>query len=250
MEKTEGKQNKFGLVGKDISYSFSKGYFTKKFSELELSDHSYENFDLQSISEFKEIILRNSTIKGLNVTIPYKQEVIPYLDKLNKKAKKIGAVNTIQFTKKGLKGYNTDFYGFQKSIEPYLKNHHEKALILGTGGASKAVSFVFDELNIKHKFVSRTPKKNQFSYEDLDQKILSNYTIIVNCTPLGTHPNIEQKPGIPYSFLTAKHLLFDLIYNPEKTAFLQEGEALGASICNGHKMLEFQAEKSWEIWNS
>jgi shikimate dehydrogenase len=249
MEKVENKNNRFGLVGKNISYSFSKGYFTKKFEDLELNDHSYENFDLQSISEFKAVILKNSTIKGLNVTIPYKQEVIPFLDKLNRRAKKIGAVNTIRFTQKGLKGYNTDAYGFQKSIEPYLKKNHKKALILGTGGASKAIAFVFDDLGIKHKFVSRNPNKNQFSYDDLDEKIISKFTIIVNCSPLGTHPDIEQKPNIPYQHLSTNHLLFDLIYNPEKTAFLQAGEMQGAAICNGHKMLEFQAEKSWEIWN-
>ena len=249
MEKTENQKNRFGLVGKDISYSFSKGYFTKKFADLELLDHTYENFDLQNISEFKAVILKNSAIKGLNVTIPYKQEVIPFLDKLNRKAKKIGAVNTIRFTKNGLKGYNTDAYGFQESIEPHLKKDHKKALILGTGGASKAIAFVFDELGIKHKFVSRNPKKNQFSYDDLDEKIVSRYTVIVNCSPLGTHPDIEQKPNIPYQHLSTKHLLFDLIYNPEKTAFLQEGETRGTAICNGHKMLEFQAEKAWEIWN-
>jgi len=249
MEKTENKKHRFGLVGKDISYSFSKGYFASKFKKLELHDHSYENFDLQAISEFKEITL-NTTIKGLNVTIPYKEEVIPYLALLDSKAKKIGAVNTIRFTKKGLKGYNTDAYGFQKSIEPLLKKHHKKALILGTGGASKAISFVFNELKIKHKFVSRNPKKNQFAYTALDQKVLSKYTIVVNCSPLGTHPNIEEKPAIPYQYITSKHLLFDLIYNPEKTAFLQKGEDQGAAVCNGYKMLELQAEKAWEIWNT
>ena len=250
MEKTENKKHSFGLVGKDISYSFSKGYFAKKFADQELHDHSYQNFDLQTISEFEELVLNNKNIKGLNVTIPYKEEVIPYLAKLDKKAKKIGAVNTIRFTKKGLKGYNTDAYGFQKSIEPLLKKKHTKALILGTGGASKAIAFVFKELKIKCKFVSRNPQKNQYSYKDLDKEILSKYTIIVNCSPLGTHPNTKQKPAIPYQYVSDKHLLFDLIYNPEKTAFLKEGENNGASICNGYKMLELQAEKAWEIWNS
>lgn len=250
MGKTENKKYSFGLVGKGISYSFSKGYFAKKFEDLELEDHSYENFDLQSISDFENLFVKNKTIKGLNVTIPYKEEVIPYLSSLSKKARKIGAVNTIRFTKKGLKGYNTDAYGFQKSIEPLLNNKHTKALILGTGGASKAIAYVFKELKIKYKFVSRSPKKKQFSYTDLDHKILSKYTVIVNCTPLGTHPEIDQKPEIPYQHITKNHLLFDLIYNPDKTAFLQEGESKGATICNGYRMLELQAEKSWKIWNS
>lgn len=250
MGKTENNKHSFGLVGKDISYSFSKGYFAKKFGDLELKDHTYENFDLQTISEFERLVLENKTIKGLNVTIPYKEEIIPYLGNLNKKAKKIGAVNTIRFTKKGLKGYNTDAYGFLKSIEPLLNKEHKKALILGTGGASKAIAYVFKELKIKYKFVSRSPEKKQFSYNDLDKEILSKYKVIVNCTPLGTHPDIVQKPAIPYQHITENHLLFDLIYNPEKTAFLQEGETKGATTCNGYRMLELQAEKSWKIWNS
>ena len=248
MENTE--KNRFGLVGKNISYSFSKGYFTQKFKELGLDHHSYENFDLAAIEDFQNLIQQNNALKGLNVTIPYKEVIIPYLNKLNPKAEKIGAVNTIKFTKKGLKGFNTDIYGFKKSIKPFLKKRHRKALILGTGGASKAVAFVFSELGIKHKYVSRNPKKNQLGYTDLNDEVLKKYTILVNCTPQGTFPNIEDKPDIPYQFITKKHLSFDLIYNPEKTAFLQESEKQGASICNGLRMLELQAEKSWTIWNS
>ncbi len=249
MEKTEKKKVRFGLVGKNISYSFSKGYFTKKFTDLKLNDHSYENFDLQEINDFQKIVQQNN-IKGLNVTIPYKETVIPYLDELDAKAKKIGAVNTIKISKKGVKGYNTDAYGFQKSIMPFLKEQHTKALIFGTGGASKAVAFVFKELNIAYTFVSRKPAKNQLSYQDLHAEIFKKYTILVNCTPLGSHPNIDLRPDIQYQYITSEHLLFDLIYNPEKTAFLQEGEKRGAAICNGQRMLEFQAEKAWEIWNS
>ncbi|NJB72300.1 shikimate dehydrogenase [Saonia flava] len=250
MENKENKKYRYGLIGKNISYSFSRGYFTEKFKNLKLVDHSYENFDLQAINEFTELIKTNTDIKGFNVTIPYKEAIIPYLSKLNKKAKKIGAVNTIKFTKSGLKGYNTDIYGFKKSIQPFLKEHHKKALILGTGGASKAVAFVFRELGIPYKFVSRNPMKHQFSYDDLNKETMQLYSILVNCTPLGTYPNIEGKPDISYQFITKQHLLFDLIYNPEKTAFLKEGESRGATICNGLKMLELQAEKSWEIWNS
>lgn len=248
MENTE--KSRFGLVGKNISYSFSKGYFTRKFKELGFEHHSYENFDLAAIEDFRDLIKQNKNLKGLNVTIPYKELVIPYLDKLNSKAEKIGAVNTIKFTKKGLRGFNTDIYGFKKSIKPFLKKRHKKALILGTGGASKAVAFVFDEMGIKFKYVSRKPKKGQFGYTDLNEGVLKKYTVMVNCTPQGTFPNIADKPDIPYQFITKKHLLFDLIYNPEKTAFLLEGEKQGASICNGLRMLELQAEKSWEIWNS
>lgn len=244
------KKKRFGLLGRNISYSFSQGYFTQKFSGLGLEHHSYENFDLREIGEIKEIIRENKDIKGLNVTIPYKEEIIPYLDELDAQAAKIGAVNTIKFTDSGLKGFNTDAYGFKKSLEPHLKKHHKKALILGTGGASKAIAFVLDAVGIDFCFVSRKPTASQVSYTDLDSKILNEYLVIINCTPLGTHPDIEKKPDIPYEFLGAQHLLFDLIYNPEKTAFLRAGELRGASICNGLSMLEFQAEKAWEIWGN
>ncbi|MFK7814534.1 MAG: shikimate dehydrogenase [Maribacter sp.] len=250
MEKKENKLFKFGLVGKDISYSFSRGYFAEKFKQLGLDNYSYVNFDLPEIEAFEKLLPNNPEIKGMNVTIPYKEAVIPYLNKLDSKAERIGAVNTIKINKKGLVGYNTDYFGFQKSIEPFLKNYHNNALILGTGGASKAIAFVFEELNIQYKFVSRNPKKNQFSYQDLDKEILEDFSILVNSTPLGTHPNVDQKPYIPYQHLNQKHLLFDLIYNPEKTAFLLEGESRGATICNGSRMLELQAEKAWEIWNT
>lgn len=248
MEKKENKKHRFGLIGKNISYSFSKGYFTQKFSDLDLPDYSYENFDFQEIDAFKSLLSAKDII-GCNVTIPYKEAIISFLSDLNPKAKAIGAVNTIKFTKNGPVGYNTDAYGFQKSIEPHLKKQHSKALILGTGGASKAVQYVLEELDIHCVFVSRNPKENQFSYTDLNKKVMNDFTVIVNCTPLGTHPNIEQKPDIPYKHLSKRHLLFDLIYNPEKTTFLTLGEAEGALICNGHKMLEYQAEKAWEIWS-
>jgi shikimate dehydrogenase len=249
MEKTEKKEKRYGLLGKNISYSFSQGYFTQKFKDLGLNDHSYENFDLQEITELEQVLSQNQ-LKGLNVTIPYKEEVIPYLDEMDAQAAKIGAVNTIKFTKQGLKGFNTDAHGFKKSLEPFLKPHHTKALILGTGGASKAVRFVLDELGIANTFVSRTKKEGQLTYEELDQNILEECTLIINCTPLGTHPNVENKPDLPYQFIGNDHLLYDLIYNPEKTTFLALGEANGAAICNGSKMLQYQAEKAWEIWNT
>lgn len=241
---------KFGLIGKDIEYSFSRAYFKKKFEAEELP-HSYVNFDLKNIDEFHSIINNTEHLKGLNVTIPYKEAIIPYLNKLSRKAKKIGAVNTIKITNKGnLIGYNTDCYGFEKSIKPFLKPHHKKALILGTGGASKAIIYSLKKMNIAYSYVSRQKtKKVQFTYGDLNEAIISEHQIIINCTPLGTHPNINECPDIPYDGITNEHLLFDLIYNPEETKFLTVGKLKGAAICNGLQMLEFQAEKSWQIWN-
>ena len=245
----EEKENRYGLLGKDISYSFSRGYFLEKFTKLNLSNHSYVNFDLKTISEFNSVLKQNN-LTGLNVTIPYKEVIIPYLDNLDSTAKKIGAVNTIKFTKTGLKGFNTDAYGFEKAISIHLKSVHQKALILGTGGASKAIAYVFTQLNIPFKFVSRKPKAHQIAYTDLDIKTIQEYQIIVNCSPVGTYPNINDKPNLSYEGLSENHLLFDLIYNPKKTAFLKMGEKAGSITENGLSMLEFQAEKSWEIWNS
>ncbi len=241
-------QFRYGLVGRNISYSFSKGYFTKKFETLGLRDHSYENFDLPQIEGFVQLLESQNNIKGLNVTIPYKEAIIPYLDVMDANAKKIGAVNTIKIEGKLLKGYNTDVYGFRKALEPLLKKHHHKSLILGTGGASKAVAFVLDELGLAYQWVSRTPKEHQIDYASINKETLREYPVLINCTPLGTYPNILDKPPIPYEFLGRDHLLFDLIYNPGKTAFLKEGESRGAAICNGLRMLELQAEKAWSIW--
>ena len=245
------KLKKFGLVGKNISYSFSKKHFTEKFSEVPFTDCVYENFSIDTVEEFPSILKNNLNLKGLNVTIPYKVAIIPYLDSLSKKASQIGAVNVIRFTKKGqLKGCNSDCFGFKKSLQPLLKEHHKKALILGTGGASKAIAFAFKQLNIEYKFVSRKVSDTSYLYSMLTESILNEYSIIVNCSPIGTHPNIEDAPNIPYQFISEKHLLYDLIYNPSETKFLQEGKRRGAQIKNGLQMLELQAEKSWEIWNS
>ncbi|NRD23901.1 shikimate dehydrogenase [Winogradskyella litoriviva] len=250
----ENKQDKakykFGLLGRDISYSFSRGYFAKKF-EKENLPHTYVNFDLQTIDELKEVIDNTPNLKGINVTIPYKEQVITFLDKLNKTAEKIGAVNTIRFTKNNkLVGYNTDYYGFKNSLKPHLKSHHKKALILGTGGASKAIAYALKKLKIQFDFVSRSHKKGvTFSYNDLTERIISEYTIIINCTPLGTFPNIEECPTIPYKGITEHHILYDLIYNPEQTKFLNYGFKKGSTTINGLEMLRLQAEKSWKIWH-
>jgi len=247
-----GNSFKFGLIGKNISYSFSKKYFTEKFKKLGLNSFKYDNYDLPEIEEFPFILYqREEDFKGFSVTIPYKQAIIKYLDELDVEAQEIGAVNTIKVTADNkLIGYNTDVYGFRNSLEPLLKKQHKKALILGTGGASKAVAHALRKLNIEFKFVSRNVADDHLLYADLNQQIMEDHTIIINCTPLGTHPNIENCPNIPYEFITDKHLLFDLIYNPSETKFLQEGRKQGASIKNGLEMLESQAEKSWEIWNS
>ncbi|HEA22573.1 hypothetical protein LCGC14_2480070 [marine sediment metagenome] len=242
------EKNRFGLVGRDIAYSFSKGYFKDKFSDLQLEGYSYENFDLQQIEDFADLIKSNTDIKGLNVTIPYKQEVLPYLDDVDAQAREIGAVNTIKFQGSRLIGYNTDAFGFQNSIEPFLKTHHTKALILGTGGASKAIAYVFKQLDIAVKFVSRKPDATQIGYADLNSSLVNDFTILVNCTPLGTYPKVDEKPDIPYGEISDKHLLFDLIYNPDKTAFLKEGDQRGATIANGNRMLQLQADRAWEIW--
>ena len=243
---------KFGIIGKDISYSFSRNYFQEKFNKLGLNNYHYYNFDIPEIEEFPFLLYhREDEFRGLNVTIPYKEAIIKYLDEVDSEAQNIGAVNTIKVTDDNqLIGYNTDAHGFQKSIESLLKSHHKKALILGTGGASKAIAYVFKKLNIAYKFVSRIEQENMLSYEMLDAEIMDDYSIIVNCTPVGTHPNIENAPPIPYQYLSNKHLLYDLIYNPAETKFLQKGKKQGASIKNGLEMLELQAEKAWEIWNS
>ena len=239
----------FGLVGKNIDYSFSKKFFTEKFKKENLDNCSYQNFDIQSVFEITQII-KNPNLAGLNVTIPYKEEIIPFLDKISKKVKKIGAVNTIKITKKGkLKGYNTDYYGFQKSLSGLLNENHKKALILGTGGASKAVAFALKNLGIQFTFVSQKDRRNYLSYEKLDEDIFQDYQIIINCTPLGTFPLTDTCPDIPYNLLNADFIAFDLVYNPEETIFLKKARQLGATTKNGFEMLIFQAEKSWEIWN-
>ncbi len=240
----------FGLIGKNISYSFSKKHFTEKFLKENRIECLYENFDMNSIDEFPRLLQNNPNIKGLNVTIPYKESIIPYLQKLSKKAKKIGAVNVIRFTSNGkLKGYNSDYYGFKKSLEPLLESNHKKALILGTGGASKAIKYALKELEIPFTVVSRTSSKKTITYDQIDAKTIQNHLIIINCTPLGTSPNTEAFPPIPYHYISPQHLVYDLIYNPEETVFLAKAKTQEALTKNGYEMLLLQAEKAWEIWN-
>ena len=249
--KKQNNQHVFGLLGRDISYSFSSGYFKEKFAELELVNHQYQNFDVQTIEEFPALINQTKSLSGMNVTIPYKEVVIPFLDEIDSEAKEIGAVNTIKFLENGkLKGFNTDVVGFLNSLKPLLEEHHTKALILGTGGASKAIAYALKKLEIDFKFVSRNPSaENEISYSDLSEEIITTHTIIINCTPLGTFPETDLCPNIPYQFITSKHLLYDLIYNPASTTFLQKGKNKGAKTKNGLEMLQLQAEESWQIWN-
>ena len=247
----EEKNKLYGLLGKNISYSFSRGYFTDKFENLKLKKSKYVNFDLQNIEDFPTIIDDNEHLKGINVTIPYKEDIIPFLSKIDKTAKKIGAVNTIKFTKRGnLKGYNSDVVGFENSLIPLLKKHHKRALILGTGGASKAIAYALKRNDIKYKFVSRNPEgKKEISYNSLTKEVMEKHTIIINSTPLGTFPDIDKCPNIPYQFITKNHILYDLIYNPAISTFLSKGKEKEAITKNGLQMLELQAEESWRIWN-
>jgi len=246
----------FGLIGRKLAHSFSPQYFRQKFSNEKINDAQYRLYPLENIHEFHLLIKNNPDIAGLNVTIPYKTDIIPLLDGLSKAAKEIGAVNTIKIEFSGtdlqLIGYNTDYLGFTKSIEPHLKSYHTKALILGTGGSSKAVKFGLKQLNIDFMEVSRNPQnqnQNQMNYSALSKEVLNKYKLIINTTPLGMFPEVNKKPDIDYSFLTRQHLLYDLIYNPYKTMFLKEGEKNGCQIKNGLEMLQIQAEYSWKIWN-
>ena len=240
----------YGLIGKTLSHSFSKKYFEEKFKRENINA-VYENFELNDISQVEGLFSIHSNLCGLNVTIPYKEQIIPYLDEVDEQAQKIGAVNTIYIDKETgkMKGYNTDVYGFKQSLKPFLENQHQRALILGTGGASKAVAYVLNELGITTAFVSRTPQlENQLSYDELNENILASFLLIVNTTPLGTFPNVDEKPTINYDAITPNHLLYDLVYNPVETAFLKEGKKRGALTINGEQMLQLQAEKAWEIW--
>ncbi|WP_373059065.1 shikimate dehydrogenase [Zunongwangia sp. H14] len=240
----------YGLLGKNIEYSFSRSYFSEKFRRENIKAE-YHNFDIPAIEHFPDVLSRNKDLQGLNVTIPYKQSVIKYLDSLDSNAQEIGAVNTIKIGGNGkLSGYNTDFYGFGESIKPLLKKQHSQALILGTGGASKAVAYALKKLGIHYKYVSRNPEKEQLSYTALSKEIFQANKIIINTTPLGTHPDIQNHPQLPYHFFTKSHLAYDLIYNPATTRFMELAAKNGAKTINGLKMLELQAEKAWEIWNS
>ena len=240
----------YGLLGKTLKHSFSKAYFTDKFTTLQINDCRYENFELAFINELPQLLKENPFIKGLNVTIPYKEDVIQYLHESSDIVKEINACNCINIINEKLIGYNTDVFGFQQSLVKYLLPHHKNALILGTGGAAKAVQFALRNLNIAYQNVSRVKNNSSVIYEELDKATLDKYQLIINTSPLGMFPKINEAPPIPYDYINQDHLLFDLIYNPDKTEFLKRGEEKGARTANGSEMLILQAEESWRIWNS
>ncbi len=242
---------KYGLLGYPLKHSFSITYFNEKF-QSENIDAEYVNFEVSQISDIVKVVSENPDLKGLNVTIPYKEQVIPYLDEVDKAAAAIGAVNVIKIVrnknKTRLIGYNTDVIGFTQSIRPHLADHHKKALILGTGGSSKAVKYGLQQLGIESVNITRTPKTGMLTYEQLTPEIMEKYTVIVNCTPVGMYPKVDDCPDIPYNLLTSTHLLYDLLYNPNTTLFMKKGEAQGAITINGLEMLLLQGFAGWEIW--
>jgi shikimate dehydrogenase len=240
---------RFGLIGKTLKHSFSPGYFAKKFSELGVTDCSYENFELPSIEALPEV-LSKPDLEGFNITIPYKEEVLPFLHKQDKLVQHIRACNCVRIINGKLHGFNTDAPAFRQALQTKLQPNHKCALILGSGGASKAVGYALEELGIDYMVVSRHKQMNQLGYEDIGPDTIEEHQVIINTTPLGMYPNINDDPPIPYEAISSQHLLFDLTYNPEKTRFLQKGEARGAQILNGYSMLVLQAEESWKIWNS
>ncbi len=244
---------KFGLIGYRLSHSFSKKYFSEKFEKEGLSGCRYDLYEIDDISEIKSVLDQNPELEGLNITIPYKEKVLPFLDNLDPVCELIGAVNCIQIRNGNLKGFNTDYFGFKESLEKWLGQDRPKALVLGTGGASKAVVQALSDLNIEFLMVSRSPSQQRqtVTYRDLnDQKgILEYYRLIINTTPLGTYPNSEEMPEIDPSQITNNHKVYDLVYNPEKTFLMQSLEARGAVVKNGLEMLYLQAEAAWKIWN-
>jgi shikimate dehydrogenase len=259
--------NKYGLIGFPLSHSFSKRFFTDKFKNEGIEGSSYDNFPIEDIAGFPELI-KSKMPCGLNVTVPHKKTVMPFLDWISHDAKEVGAVNCIRISVESpilaaftgevgiqghnfrLEGYNTDIYGFENSLQPLLKHHHKKALILGDGGAACAVKYVLGELSIEYQVVTRKPNEKTILFSEVTPQIVREYPLIINTTPVGTSPNVDECPPIPYDAITDEHLLYDLIYNPEQTLFLTKGLEKGAAIKNGYEMLVLQAEMSWEIWTS
>lgn len=240
----------FGLIGYPLGHSFSQKYFSQKFSREKINDTVFENFQLESIEQFPKLIEGYPNLHGLSVTIPYKESIINYLDELSEEAEIIGAVNAIKVSSGKLKGFNTDYIGFLRSLIPLLEPQHQKALILGTGGASKAIQFGLEKLEINYQFVSRAPGENKISYTDLTEEIIDQCKLIINTTPLGMYPEVDTAPDIPYAQLTEQHLLYDLTYNPEETLFIRRGKEQDARCKNGYEMLVLQAEEAWRIWCS
>ena len=244
----------YGLVGHPLGHSFSAGYFAEKFAR-EGIDATYTNFDFADISQLTSLIAENENLRGVNVTIPYKQAVIPLLDELNAEAREIGAVNVVRIARNAdgtirTKGYNSDVIGFVESLRPLLQSHHRRALVLGTGGASKAIVFGLKKLGITPIYVSRTKRTDTLTYEELSPEVLSAHHVIVNCSPVGMYPHVDEAPDVPYHLLTPQHLCYDLVYNPLETAFMKKASAQGTVVKNGLEMLHLQAEAAWKFWHS
>jgi shikimate dehydrogenase len=239
----------YGLIGYPLTHSFSQQYFTHKFIELGINDAEYFNFSIPSINDLNGIIAAHPNLCGFNITIPYKKKVLTFLTDADQTVQELGACNCVHIQDGKLKGYNTDVIGFEHSLSPYLKSHHQKALILGTGGAAAAVAYVLQKRKIDYQFVSRHGDASNLSYGQLNAPIIQAHTLIINTSPVGQYPNLHEYPALPYEHLGSSHHLFDLIYNPTETAFLQKGKAQGATIQNGYEMLVLQAEASWKIWN-
>jgi shikimate dehydrogenase len=256
----------YGLIGYPLSHSFSKKYFSEKFEKEHITDARYDLFPIEHITQLPELLRQNPGLCGLNVTVPHKIGVLKYLDWIEHDARKAGAVNCIRISAQSpvsaafsgevgvigddfrLEGFNTDIYGFEMSLKPLLKDHHDKALVLGDGGAARAVKCVLENLGVEYKVVTRKPHPGNLLFADLKPKHIKDHLMIINTTPIGMSPNVNECPPIPYGAITEDHLLYDLIYNPEKTLFLEKGGQKGATIKNGYEMLILQAEKSWEIW--
>jgi shikimate dehydrogenase len=241
--------NNYGLIGYPLSHSFSENYFAEKFQKEQIQDCSYKAYPISSIEDVIPLISKEN-LSGFNVTIPYKKQIIPFLDSLSEEADRVQAVNTVKVVGDKLIGYNTDIYGFQTSIKPFLASYHERALILGTGGASAAVAYVLKQLGIQVFFVSRSNLdiENGFTYEQLSSEMMAHFKLIVNTTPLGTYPDVDSFPPLPYKGISSEHLLYDLVYNPSETSFMKKGKSQGAVAINGMNMLKLQAERAWEIW--
>ncbi|MEE1004717.1 MAG: shikimate dehydrogenase [Bacteroidaceae bacterium] len=239
---------KYGIIGYPLGHSFSRGFFTEKFAR-ESIDAQYLNFEIPDVAMLSDVLRDNPELRGLNVTLPYKQAVIPLLDEMSEEAMEIGAVNVIRVRNGKLKGFNSDIIGFTNSIKPLLQPHHRKALILGTGGASKAIRVGLNRLGIEWTYVSRSPREGMHTYADLTPKLMQDYTVIVNCSPVGMFPKVDAAPAIPYELLSPQHLLFDCVYNPEETLFMKKGREQGATVKNGLEMLHLQAAASWNFWN-
>lgn len=244
--------DKYGLIGYPLGHSFSIGYFNEKFANENI-DAQYINFEIPSIDNLVEVLSSNPQLRGLNVTIPYKEQVIRYLDSISPEAQAIGAVNVIRVSQKGnqtfLRGFNSDVIGFTKSIEPLLERYHRKALILGTGGAAKAVDYGLKSLGLETQMVSRSRKTGAITYDDVKAETIEEYNVMVNCTPLGLYPNVDLCPTLPYNAMNSRTLLYDLLYNPDETLFMRKGREQGATVKNGLEMLLLQAFASWEFWN-